>query len=196
MYEFGRALPVLRAQRVRLRPIVPTDVGALFEVFSDPEVMKYWSSPPLSSMGGAEALLEDIRRGFQERRLFQWGIEYDVERTLIGTGTLLNWDRAHHRAELGFALTRRLWNLGLATEAVARIVRFAFEELGLRRLEADADPRNEASLRVLRRLGFQAEGLLRERYHQAGEVQDAVILGLLRSEWITNAGPQPFRPAQ
>ena len=60
---------------------------------------------------------------------------------------------------------------------------FAFSRLGLRRLEADADPRNIASLRLLDRFGFTQEGLLRERYCVNAELQDAVLLALLRREW-------------
>ena len=62
-------------------------------------------------------------------------------------------------------------------------MQFAFEELGLHRVEADVDPRNARSLRLLERLGFQQEGLLRERYHVSGEIQDAALLGLLRTDW-------------
>lgn len=57
------------------------------------------------------------------------------------------------------------------------------ESLALRRVEADVDPRNDRSIRVLERLGFQGEGLQRERYVVAGEVQDALLYGVLRPEW-------------
>ncbi|MGZ5443472.1 MAG: GNAT family N-acetyltransferase [Thermoanaerobaculia bacterium] len=61
-------------------------------------------------------------------------------------------------------------------------MRFAFQTLGLHRLEADVDPRNTASIRCLERLGFRREGYARERYHLGGEVQDAVLYGLLRKD--------------
>ena len=60
---------------------------------------------------------------------------------------------------------------------------FAFRDLGLRRLEADVDPRNAASIRSLERLAFRREGYLRERWCVGGEVQDAIFYGLLRREW-------------
>jgi RimJ/RimL family protein N-acetyltransferase len=69
------------------------------------------------------------------------------------------------------------------TDAVTTLIRFAFDALGLHRLEADVDPRNERSLRLLARQGFRVEGHLRETYFVGGEVQDSVILGLLRREW-------------
>ena len=68
-----------------------------------------------------------------------------------------------------------------------------FEALDLHRLEADADPDNERSLRVLERQGFRREGYLRERWHHLGEVRDGVLLGLLRREWtggaVAGSGP-------
>ena len=69
------------------------------------------------------------------------------------------------------------------SEALATLLDFAFGTLKLRRLEADVDPRNENSLRILGRLGFRREGLLRERWNVNGEIQDSVFLGLLACEW-------------
>ena len=71
----------------------------------------------------------------------------------------------------------------MMSEALTALLEFAFGVLGLERIEADADPRNERSLRLLERQGFRREGYLRERYHLEGEIQDAVFLGLLRREW-------------
>jgi RimJ/RimL family protein N-acetyltransferase len=103
---------------------------------------------------------------------------------LMGTTTLFRIDRDHRRAEIGFALGSRWWGQGWGSATVARIATYAFQALGLHRLEADVDPRNAASLRVLERLGFRREGLLRARYHVAGEIQDSVLLGLLSDEWV------------
>ena len=182
-YEWGERLPTLTSARVALRPLVDADVPALFDIFSDPEVMRYWSSPPFKSAADAERLLRDIHESFRTRRLFQWGIAQNADGRIVGTCTLFRLEPTHRRAEVGFALARASWGRGLASEALTTALRFAFESLHLHRVEADADPRNERSLRLLERHGFRREGHLRERYHVSGEVQDAVILGLLRSEW-------------
>jgi RimJ/RimL family protein N-acetyltransferase len=68
-------------------------------------------------------------------------------------------------------------------EALPALVAHAFGALDLNRLEADIDPRNTASARVLERLGFRREGLLRERWIVNGEKSDSAIYGLLRAEW-------------
>ena len=69
-------------------------------------------------------------------------------------------------------------------EALQTFIAYAFETLDLNRLEADIDPRNHASAKTLERLGFQKEGLLRERWIVSGEVSDTCLYGLLRKNWL------------
>jgi RimJ/RimL family protein N-acetyltransferase len=80
-------------------------------------------------------------------------------------------------------LNRAWWGHGYGREAVRRVVEFGFTSLELHRLEADVDPRNASSIQALEGLGFQREGYQRQRYFLDGELQDAVLYGLLRPEW-------------
>jgi RimJ/RimL family protein N-acetyltransferase len=178
-FSWGEKLPTLPGDGLELRALESADVDDLYEIFGDPEVMRYWSRPPFASTQVARDFLAEIHEGFARRRLFQWGIVEATSSKVVGTCTLFQFDRAGFRCELGFALGRRFWGKSIARRAVAVVLRFAFDVLGVHRVEADADPRNERSLGLLERLGFQREGLLRERYCVNGEVQDAVILGLL-----------------
>jgi len=179
---FGEQLPVLDGGGgLRLRPLADGDAGAVFELFGDPEVVRFMSVRRLASEGEARDFIAGIWDGFLSGTLYQWGIE--LERELVGTCTLAGIERQHRRAELGFAVLRRWWGRRVVSRALPPVIELAFEHLGLHRLEADADPRNEASLRVLERLGFRREGLLRERFFQEDEAQDAVVFGLLRREW-------------
>lgn len=183
LFEWGDELPRIEGDRVELRSLRNDDAPALFSIFGDSEVMKFWSSPPLKDPGAARALVEEIRIAFQDRRLFQWGISLRETGEVIGTCTLYHIDREHRRGEVGFAVQRDRWGRGLASEALGLLIGFAFETLDLHRLEADSDPGNERSLRVLERQGFRREGLMRERWHHMGAVHDGVALGLLRREW-------------
>lgn len=182
-YSWGEELPALDGARVRLRSLRGEDAATLFAIFGDPEVTRYWSSPPLGDMAGALSLLDDIRRHFDARTLFQWGVARRDDDAIIGTCTILHIDEDHRRGEIGFALRRAHWGHRYATEAVAMLTGFAFAQLDLHRLEADVDPQNAASIAVLERQGFRREGLLRERYFLNGEAQDAAYYGLLRREW-------------
>ena len=72
---------------------------------------------------------------------------------------------------------------GLAAEAVSLMLDWSFRTLALHRVEADIDPRNDGSRRLLERLGFNSEGLLRERYFVGDEISDTELFGLLASDW-------------
>jgi RimJ/RimL family protein N-acetyltransferase len=115
--------------------------------------------------------------------LLQWGVSTQDEDRVVGTCTLAHLDLGQGRAEVGFALHPAHWGRGLMRAALRTLIGHAFATLGLRRLEADVDPRKLRSLHALEALGFRREGLLRERWLVEGEIQDSVLLGLLRSEW-------------
>jgi RimJ/RimL family protein N-acetyltransferase len=179
----GERLPTLPASRVTLRWLTAADTDALYEIFADPEVARYWWRGPFAHRDEARDLLAAVERSFRERRLFQWGIARATDDVLLGTCTLFHLDTSNKRAELGYALGRRHWRQGLMHEALDRLFEFAFGPLALLRLEADVDPENGASIRCLERLGFRREGYLRERWLVAGDVRDALYYGLLRREW-------------
>jgi ribosomal-protein-alanine N-acetyltransferase len=166
---------------LKLRWLTAGDTAHLLEIFSDPEVVRYTSLPVHETEADIQRLLGDIRQGFQDGSLFQWGIEHGGR--IVGTCTLAEINRAHKRASLGFILGRAFWGQRIVSQALPHLVGFAFRELRLHRLEADVDPRNTASIRALESLGFQREGLMRECYFAAGEWQDGILYGLLASEW-------------
>ena len=181
------SLPVINTPRLVLRFIFAEDVESLYSVFSDPQVMRYWSSPPLENLEAAAELQREIAAGNENETMLKWGIALRESNTLIGTTTLFNLSLDNGRAEIGYALGRAHWGKGFMNEALQALVSHAFEVMKLRRLEADVDPRNAASIRTLERLGFQREGFLRERWHVNGEIQDALFYGLLRREWSGRA---------
>jgi len=177
-------LPIITTPRLVLRWISEDDVDSLYEIFSDPQVMRYWSTVPLVNREAAAELQREIVAGIESEKMFKWGLAIRDSNTVIGTTTLFNLNLDNGRAELGYAMARAWWGKGYMNEALKALVAHAFEVMGLRRLEADVDPRNAASIRTLERLGFQREGFLRERWHVNGEIQDAIFYGLLHHEWL------------
>ena len=181
-------LPTIETERLRLRWLTPSDAPALLSIFGDPAVCRFLLRPPLRDLAEAAELREEIVRYFNERTLFQWGVAEREANVVVGTCTLAWISAEHLRAELGFVLAQEHWGHGYMREALPAVIRFAFDTLRLHRLEADADPRNERSIKLLEQLGFQREGHQRERYRVSGELQDAVLFGLLRPDWARNAG--------
>lgn len=176
-------LPTVEASRLILRWIGEEDVDSLYDIFSNPEVMRYWSTSPLTDKSAAASLLKEIHDGFEQRALLKWGVARRSDNALIGTVTLINFDFTHRRAEVGYALGRAHWGHGYIQEALHALLDYAFGVLDLHRIEADVDPRNAASIRTLERLGFQREGYLRERWQVGGEILDGLFYGLLRPDW-------------
>jgi [ribosomal protein S5]-alanine N-acetyltransferase len=177
------SLPIITTPRLLLRWISEDDVDGIYEVFSDPQVMRYWSSGPLTGREAAAAMQRDMAEHNRKDALWRWGLALRDNNRFIGTATLFNLNLSNGRAEIGYALGRAYWGKGYMNEALTALIVHAFEALNLRRLEADVDPRNAGSIRTLERLGFQREGFLRERWHVEGEIQDAFFYGLLRREW-------------
>jgi [ribosomal protein S5]-alanine N-acetyltransferase len=180
----SQILPIIEAPRLRLRWIEESDIEELYAIFSDPRVMHYWSTPPLQNRDEALALLREIQTSNRQGSMLKWGVALKPNDNLIGTVTLFNMDRRNGRAEIGYALASFYWGQGYIHEALQALLNYCFEDLKLRRLEADVDPRNNPSIKTLERLGFQKEGFLRERWHVNGEIQDAFFYGLLKRHWI------------
>ena len=179
----ANTLPIITTPRVVLRWISEDDIDGLYDVFSDPQVMRYWSTGPLAHREAAAEMQREIAAGNLSNTMMKWGLALRESNLVIGTTTLFNLNLDNGRAEIGYAMARAYWGKGYMQEALQALVSHAFEVMELRRLEADVDPRNAASIRTLERLGFQREGFLRERWHVNGELQDALFYGLLRREW-------------
>jgi RimJ/RimL family protein N-acetyltransferase len=176
----------LTTGRLRLRALVPADAPALFAVFSDPEVVRYWSSTPWTELGKAQQYVASAEQDWLSGAGLRFGIEVAATGQLAGQIALHHFDRDNRRCEVGYALARQHWGQGYLTEALRAVLEHGFTALALNRVEADIDPRNAASARPLERLGFRQEGLLRERWIVGGEICDTAFYGLLRRDWVAH----------
>jgi len=173
---------VLSTARLTLRPLQAQDAAPLFAMYSDVEFMRYWSFPVMRRFEQAVDYLAHRMQGAAVDIELVWAIELSATHDAIGICSLFNVEMAAKRAEIGFGLQRPFWGHGYMSEAVRAVVGCAFDVLRLRRIEAEIHPGNEASARLLERLGFVREGLLRERWIVDGDVSDSAIYGLLRNE--------------
>lgn len=181
-------VPELAGARLRLRALEPRDADALFALYSDTDVMRYWSTPPWRDRAQSMEHIERMQRERQQAECYPWAATLDDD-VLIGTCSLFAISRTHARAEIGYALRPQCWGLGLAQEMLGLALAHAFDAIGLNRIEADIDPENTASCRLVERLGFTREGLLRERWRVNDGVQDTALYALLAREWRSSASP-------
>lgn len=178
------AVPTIETARLRLRPYRDADAAAIYAIYSHPDVTRYWSFAPWSDSAQAQAYLERVYADAASGLAMPWAVATREDDCLVGTTTLFSVNGEQGRAEIGYSLAQASQGRGLATEAVRAVVAHAIDALGLFRIEADVDPRNDASRRLLERLGFRNEGLLRERWRVNGETCDTAFYGLLAREFV------------
>lgn len=169
----------LRTDRLLLRPMREADAAALFAIFSDPRTTRYLSRPAWPTIATAhERIARDIN-ALVEGNYLCLGIELAQSGLLIGECSLFNLVEQCRRAEIGYAIAYAERGHGYMHEALSALLDFGFSQLALNRVEADIDPRNDASAKSLERLGFVKEGHLRERWIVEGEISDTGLYGLL-----------------
>jgi RimJ/RimL family protein N-acetyltransferase len=179
--------PVLTTPRLRLRPFKDGDAASLFSIFSDDEVVRFWSVGAWTDIGQAEKMIEEARLAYREGGLSRYAIVLAESDELIGICNLRGFFEQNRRCELGYALGSAYWGRGYAFEALEALLGHAFSRLDMNRIEADIDPRNDASARLLARLGFRQEGYMPERWIVHGEKADTAFYGLLRRYWDERA---------
>jgi len=162
--------PVLETENLRLREMVPADAEAIFRVFADQEVTRYYD---LESFSGLEQAREHIARQarrYQRGEIIRWGITQAANDVLIGSAGLSIYE-ASNQGGLGYELARPYWRRGI------------MRTLKLNRIQALVMPGNAASAGLLGKLGFTEEGLLREFAFFKGRYQDLHCYSLLRREY-------------
>ncbi len=177
----------LSTDRLTLRFLGVRDIPAIFSMYSDPEVVRYWSSPPWTELVQAETSLARTLDGYRSGEALRMGIILKSTGEMVGECNLRDFYPQNRRAEIGYALAREHWGQGYLTEALTAFIHYAFKEMKLNRIEADIHPDNLPSAKSLVRLGFHQEGVLRERWIVGGEVSDTAFYGLLASDWQKRA---------
>ena len=175
--------PVLTTERLTLREITVGDVDSIYGIYSDPKVAEYDDFNPIESKEVAMKVIHKFQLEFEEHEQIRWGIARKSDNTLIGTCGPGNFESSAQRCEIGYDLLQSEWNKGYMTEALKAMVAFLFEEMGFNRVEAFVTPGNEGSIRVLQKVNFVEEGLLRERDFFKGCFQDGIIFAILKRDY-------------
>jgi|SRR4051794_14995048 RimJ/RimL family protein N-acetyltransferase len=179
----------IETQRLRLRPLAPHDGDALHAMESREDVTRWLYYDPRTPEQSADALQRRAARTHlaHEGDALELGIELGVSGDLVGTATLMYRSEEHRQGEIGFVLHPEHHGRGYAREAATEMLRLGFEELGLHRIVGRCEPRNDASARLLERLGMRREAHLLENEWVKGEWQSELIYAMLDREWRARA---------
>ena len=173
-----RRLPILETERLRLEPLLEEDAANLFPIMHDPELVAYWDvledDDPEFVAGVIHGQVEDMTAG----KAIHWSMRTLDGGAYVGCFDLLEIDRRHRRAEVGFLFGRGAGDAGYAVEVLRAVVAYAATS-GLRKLAARTYLGARRSEEALETLGFVEEGLLRGHLLKDGERRDCRVFGLL-----------------
>lgn len=175
----------LVTERLVIRLVEPRDLPALLAVNGDAQVTRHLPYATWAALADAMAWYERMLKLMEGGTALQFVLVRRSDDLPVGTALIFHHDEGSRRAELGYVLGAAHWGQGLMREAAKALVAAAFGPMGLRRLEAEVNPENTASVKLLESVGFQREGLLRQRWVSAkngGTPYDVAIYGLLSED--------------
>lgn len=175
----------LVTERLIIRLVEPRDLPALLAVNGDAQVTRHLPYATWAALADAMAWYERMLKLMEGGTALQFVLVRRSDDLPVGTALIFHHDEGSRRAELGYVLGAAHWGQGLMREAAKALVAAAFGPMGLRRLEAEVNPDNTASVRLLESVGFRREGLLRQRWLSAkngGTPYDVAIYGLLSED--------------
>lgn len=177
--------PKLETERFILRELRSDDAKEYYTYFSDHEVTKYWGYEGPKNMETAAKTFTRFQNAFNRKEMITWGIATKDEDRIIGTCILNDFIRAS-MVNLSYNLSKAYWGKGIMTEALETIIPFAFHVLDINRIQAKVMPENNASAKLLSKLGFVQEGLLRD-YIFGEIITDTLIFSMLKKDFMEKA---------
>jgi len=174
--------PPLGDRVVALRRWREADIAAQLEAFGDPLFERFSDWAPSTDADAVRYLAEHEAARLRGEQLELALVEPHDANVLLGGASLNDVSLSQGRAAVGYWLAPEARGRGIATHAVRLLARWAFDSLGVARLELTCGPDNHASQRVADRCGFTREGLLRSHMPFKGRRRDSVVFGLLPGE--------------
>ncbi len=180
--DWRRALPVLGGQQVVLRELRASDAQSLFALLTTQEVARFISPPP-STVEGFERFIAWTIRQRSAGTYACYAVTLKGFDTAIGIFQVRETEPGFGTAEWGFALGSPFWGMGLFEDGAELVLAFAFDTLGVHRLEARAAVKNGRGNGALQKIGAVQEGILRKSLLRNGEYLDQVLYAIVEDDW-------------
>ena len=171
--------PNLSTERLSLRQINLNDKSEIFFLRSNIQVMKYFDRPMAQTIDDSVAFIKNLNHDLINNEGITWAITLKSIPKLIGTIGFWRIIKDHFRAEIGFMLHPDFMRKGIMTEALTEVVKYGFTKMKLHSIEANVNPQNSASIKLLERNKFRKEGYFKENYYFNGKFLDSAIYSLL-----------------
>lgn len=176
----------IETDRLAIRPFTEADLADVIALYRFPDVLRYLYIGPRTD--------EEIATAFAERRAktalkaegdrLTLAVEEKSSGRFVGEVVLVWLSETHRSAEIGFIIHPAFQGRGYAREAILPLIRFGFDEMACHRIIGRCDGRNEASARLMEKLGMRREAHLIENEWVKGEWTDELVFALLQREWL------------
>lgn len=184
MYQCQGIIPELSGSRIRLRRLTERDADDLYRCWADERTSRYLYLPPITDQQDAKDLILLLNELAESDDSIRWGIELQDSGKIIGSCGYNGWQlKGAYRGEFGCELASPYWGRGYMREAAFLAIGYGFQAMGLNRIEALSDVRNEQASGFFRRFGFAQEGVLREYRHTSTGFVDVNVFSMLHSDW-------------
>lgn len=176
-------MPVIETERLILRKMKADDASDMYEYARDPEVTRFLTWNPHPDARYTRDYLEYLGSRYRVGDFFDWAITLRENGKMIGTCGFTSFDFANNAGEVGYVLNPQYRGQGLVPEALRAVMNFGFDTLKLHRTEAKFIEGNDASLRVMEKVGMKFEGIRRGGMLIKGEYRNIGVCAVLRDEF-------------
>jgi len=177
---FFKQFPIIETSRLVLRELQPDDAEQLFKLRSDTRVLEYMDRPKYQTIEDARKLIAKSRENFSNHTGIIWAITQKGNDILIGDLGFWRMIHENFRAEIYYELLPDKWRQGIILEAALAVIQFGFVQMNLHSIEANTNPANFPSRKLLVKLGFEQEAYFRENFYYNGKFFDSAIYSLLK----------------
>lgn len=173
-----------RNESVKLRELNFSDAEFIVKNARDKDIIKYTFviAPPFD-LETAKKFIRKAKKEIKDKVAYEFGIELNNTRELIGTINLFNINWKNKNAEIGFWMAKNYWGRGLSDQSLNLMLKFGFSQLKLKRIQARVLDKNEPAQKLLERAGFKLEGRLRKKTFFKKRWYNDLIYGLLKEEY-------------
>lgn len=175
---------MFQGKRVKMRALDTSDIDFIVEHFNEPETKANLTpGAPFPATKGDEIKFIEAQTAFGMMSDYSFAFESLESGAQIGCGGYNSIDWKNRVATVGLWLAKPYWNQGYGTDIMRLLIRFAFEELNLNKLNLRVYSFNKRGLKCYQKAGFSVEGTLRQEIFRGGQYHDQIVMGILKSEF-------------
>lgn len=175
--------PELKSERLFYRQLKVSDAPAVYSIRTNDNVMKHMDTERPSCISDSEQFIIENTETYNNKEGIFWGIIEKSTQTVVGDFVYWRLIPKHYRAEIGYTLHPDYWGKGYMKEAMTTLLNYGFNNMDVHSFEANINPKNDNSRRVLVKMGFEKEAYFKESYFYKGKFLDSEIYSLLKKNF-------------